>query len=149
MAGRVVDIFLATDAGDPPTRVESAELTATGLVGDRYERGVGTFSNRLPDGRAITLIASEDLAHVHPPADHGEHRRNIVTSGVDLLALVHVKFRVGEVVLRGNRSCPPCGRLSKLIGADAKAIYHKRGGLRADVIEPGLIRAGDSVEVLA
>src|SRR2546430_1857264 len=35
-------------------------------------------------------------------------RRNLVTEGVDLEALIGRQFTVGEVVMVGVRDCPPC-----------------------------------------
>ena len=75
----------------------------------------------------------------------GTHRRNLVTIGVELPAVVGREFRIGGVVLKGNRPCPPCGRLTRLIGADAKRLLHRRGGLRADVVRGGMIRIGDVI----
>ncbi len=69
------------------------------------------------------------------------------TSGVDLQALVGRQFRVGEVVLRGNRACEPCRYLDRVTGQPAKAALRGRGGLRATVITGGAVRVGDSVLV--
>ena len=146
----LAQIFLADIARAEMTPIDSIEVLREGLAGDRYARGIGSFSKGLKDGRAITLIAGETIDFLK--AEHGvdwgngEHRRNLVTRGVDLDSLVHVRFRIGGAVLRGNRRCPPCGYLSKLTGADAKALLHRRGGLRADVIEPGRIAVGDAIE---
>lgn len=142
-------IFIADVAKGEPRSIETAEVMAEGLVGDRYAAGVGTFSQGLADGRAVTLIAAEALEAIAAEFGMawaaGEHRRNLVTRGIDLEALIHQHFRIGGVILRGNRPCPPCGHLSKLTGVDAKHLLHRRGGLRADVIEPGRLTVGDEV----
>ena len=147
---KLVQIFIAAEARAEMTRVETVEVLREGLTGDRYVNGAGTFSKGLSDGRAVTLIAAETIDFLkHDPGvdwTEGQHRRNLVTRGVDLVSLVHRHFRIGGIVLRGNRPCPPCGHLSKLTGLDAKALLHRRGGLRADVIEPGVIRVGDAIE---
>ena len=141
----IIDIYLASAAGDKPTAVKSAELSPDGLVGDRYEQGRGTFSNsNLTDGRALTIIDEADLLWLK--TEHGldllqgQHRRNLVTRGLDLLAMVHQTFRLGTALVRGNRPCPPCGRLSNLLGIDAKELLKGRGGLRCDVIEVGQLK---------
>lgn len=142
-------IFIAKSVREEPRAVDAAEVTVNGLIGDRYAVGAGTFSKGLADGRAVTLIAAEALEAITSEFGltwlAGEHRRNLVTRGVALETLVHQHFRIGSVVLRGNRPCPPCGHLSKRLGLDAKAILHRRGGLRADVIEPGRFAVGDEV----
>ena len=143
--GTLEAIYVAAAAGDLPVAVEAAEVTAAGLAGDRYEAGVGTFSHRLPDGRAVTLIAAETLDDLGERLADGRHRRNLVVRGVDLDALLRRTFTVGGVVLRGARPCPPCGRLARLTDPEAKRLLHRRGGLRADVVTPGTIRVGDAV----
>ena len=138
----VIDIFLAPGEGDLPHRVDRATLTENGLVGDRYESGVGTFStSNLTDGRAVTLIDEADLLWLRDTHGvdlmDGQHRRNIVVRGLDLPSLINQSFRLGTAVIRGNRPCPPCGRLSNLLGIDTKQLLKRRGGLRCDVVEPG------------
>ena len=146
-------IFIPPVARDAVVPVREVEVRVDGLAGDRYAAGAGTFSKGLADGRAVTLMAAEDVEAIR--GEHGldlsdgSHRRNLVTRGVDLLSLVHQRFRIGTALLRGNRPCPPCGHLSKLIGHDAKALLHRRGGLRADVIEPGRLKVGDAIEAEA
>ena len=87
-------------------------------------------------------------ARFDPPLEAGEHRRNIVTRGIDLNALVGREFSVGGVRCRGMRLCEPCtvveGYASRPV---LRALVH-RGGLRADILEPGMISVGDPVRPL-
>ena len=76
-------------------------------------------------------------------------RRNLVTRGIDLNALVGKPFRVGDVECFGQRLCEPCAHLERLTAAAGKsgtlpALIHK-GGLRADVLSDGAIRVGDEI----
>jgi len=50
------------------------------------------------------------------------------------------------VRIRGIRLCEPCAHLQKLTGRPAiiKGLRH-RGGLRAQILSPGMIRVGDTV----
>jgi MOSC domain-containing protein YiiM len=78
-----------------------------------------------------------------------EARRNIVTRGIDLNALVGKRFRVGDVDCFGARLCEPCAHLERLTAragtpGTLHALIH-RGGLRADVLTDGEIRAGDAI----
>jgi MOSC domain-containing protein YiiM len=77
----------------------------------------------------------------------GEHesRRNLVTEGVPLLHLEGQTFRIGEVVLRGIESCPPCAHLERLTRPGVRAALVNRGGLRAEVVQGGLLRIGDEI----
>jgi MOSC domain-containing protein YiiM len=73
-------------------------------------------------------------------------RRNVVTRGVDLDALIGRRFRVGEVECVGRRRCEPCAHLQRISKPGIlRALVH-RGGLRADVLAGGAIRIGDRVE---
>ena len=76
-------------------------------------------------------------------------RRNIVTRGVDLNALVGTAFRIGDVECFGQRLCEPCAHLERLTANAGKpgtlrALIHK-GGLRADLLSDGEIRVGDEI----
>ncbi|MEM6561125.1 MAG: MOSC domain-containing protein [Planctomycetota bacterium] len=145
MPGVLQAIYVCPTAGATPVSVDDVAVSASGLAGDRYELASGTFSNsNLADGRAVSIIAAEALDELPQFAD-GMHRRNLVVRGVDLDVLLGQVFPIGSVTLRGVRPCPPCGYLSKLTGVDAKALLYKRGGLRADVVEPGTVRVGDAV----
>ncbi len=148
--GRVVGVYLAGAGGLAMRPVQSAVAVAgQGLVGDRYQTGTGQwcYDRRLYDD--VTLIAAEALDAAG--AEHGVHlhagaaRRNVETRGVDLQALVGRRFRIGEVVLRGNRACEPCRYLDRVTGQPAKTALAGWGGLRATVITGGALRGGDRV----
>ena len=79
----------------------------------------------------------------------GDARRNVITRGVDLNALVGRRFAIGEVECFGQRLCEPCAHLERLTAQAGKpgtlrALIHK-GGLRADVLTDGEIRIGDPI----
>ena len=131
--------------------VESAvAVVGQGLLGDRYQTGAGAWSYdpRLYDD--VALIAVEALAAARAERgvelQAGASRRNLETSGVDLDALIGRLFRVGEVVLRGERRCEPCRYLDRVTGQAAKAALRGRGGLRATIVTGGRLRAGSPVE---
>ena len=56
------------------------------------------------------------------------------------------RFRVGDVVFRGVRPCAPSGYLEKRIGPGLEEALRGRAGLRADVVEAGVVRVGDAIE---
>lgn len=147
--GVVVSIHLAARGGADMVEVSAVDAIAgRGLAGDRYCQGVGTFSNRPDTGREVTLVESEALAAL-PAAcriDPGAARRNLVTSGVDLNALVGLEFRIGGALLLGQRLCDPCRHLEKLTRPGVFKGLNGRGGLRADILESGPIRVGDRLE---
>jgi MOSC domain len=143
-SGRVEAIAVAAAAEAPMALVDEATARAgQGLEGDRYVGGAGTFSNPHSRGHDLTLIEAEvvDDLGVAPEVP----RRNVVTRGIDLNALVGRRFRVGEVECEGQRLCEPCAHLTRLTEPRLlRALVH-RGGLRADIVSDGVIRVGDTV----
>jgi MOSC domain-containing protein YiiM len=150
VSGRVIGIYIASVWGELPGAVEAVTaLAGVGLSGDRYALGAGTWSSWPGTGRAVTLIAAEVLDSLPASCRLGaaEARRNLLTRGVDLNALVGREFHIGAVRLRGQRLCEPCRHLEKLTRPGVVAQLHGRGGLRADVLESGVIRCGDALEI--
>ena len=120
-----------------------------GLEGDRYFRGEGSFSKIPGGGREVTLVASEVLSLLE--REHGirldpaETRRNLITSGVTLNDLVGKVFQVGGVRMRGVRLAEPCDHLERLTQPGVlKGLVH-RAGLRADILNEGVLRVGDEI----
>jgi MOSC domain-containing protein YiiM len=142
-AGRVEAIAIAADAEAPVALVDEAAAHAgRGLAGDRYHEGRGTFSNPRANGHDLTLVEAEVLDDLGLPAEGA--RRNVVTRGIDLNALVGKRFTVGEVECVGRRLCEPCAHLERLTPGTLRPLVH-RGGLRADVLADGVVRVGDPV----
>jgi MOSC domain-containing protein YiiM len=146
--GTIEGIFVAPTAGAPAEALEEARAVAgVGLDGDRHSTGDGTFPSGMP-GSALTLIEAEVCESFDPPLEASVHRRNVVTRGIDLNALVGHEFTVGAVRCRGMRLCEPCtvvdGYASQPI---LRALVH-RGGLRADILEDGVIRTGDTIAAI-
>lgn len=144
--------YLVEAGGLPMRFVESAmAVVEQGLLGDRYQTGAGEwfYDPRLYDD--VTLIATEALAAARVKQgvhlNRGASRRNVETRGVDLDALVGCLFRLGEVVLRGERPCEPCRYLDRVTGQSAKGALQGRGGLRATVVSGGRLRVGDLVDL--
>jgi MOSC domain-containing protein YiiM len=142
--GTVEAIAIAAAAEAPMALVQQATARAgQGLEGDRYAGGEGTFSNPHSRGHDLTLIEAEvvDGLGVAPEVP----RRNVVTRGIDLNALVGRRFRIGEVECEGQRLCEPCAHLQRLTEPRLlRALVH-RGGLRADIVSGGVIRVRDAV----
>ncbi len=149
-SGFVVEIFLHTRKSGPMRSMGEVLAEARrGLVGDTYDRGRPTRHARsLPD-QEVTLIEVEALAvlgsesGIDLPAS--QTRRNVVTRGVDLNSLVGVEFSVGDVRLRGIRLCDPCKHLERLTQPGVLKGLANRGGLRAEVLQGGMIQVGSSV----
>ena len=129
---------------------ESAHAIAgRGLEGDRYFDGAGYWSKHPGVGREITLIEVEAIEALEREKKiaiaPSAARRNLVTRGVPLNHLVGREFQIGEVRLRGIRLCEPCDYLEGLTTKGVLTGLMHRGGLRADVVSGGTIRAGDPI----
>jgi MOSC domain len=144
-AGTVETVAVAGNAAQPARLLHTVRAVAgQGLEGDRHVAGTGTFPSGMP-GSALTLIEAEVCESFDPPLEPSVHRRNIVTRGIDLNALVGHEFTVGEVLCRGMRLCEPCTVVQRYAGRPVlRALVH-RGGLRADILRDGQIRVGDAV----
>ncbi len=150
--GTVELIALAAEAEGPMRAVSAAEaVEGGGLLGDRYERGAGTFSNPRGRGYDLTLVEAEALEELSAKGVELapiEARRNLVVRGIALDDLIGRHFRVGEVECFGQRRCEPCAHLERLTQPGVLRGLVHRGGLRADVLSDGEIRIGDRVEAL-
>ncbi len=153
MTGKVLAIFIGASAGEPLQSVDSAHaVPGGGLVGDRYFQEQGFYSGSPGGGRDLTLIESESVdglaADTGILLKIGQTRRNLVTQGIRLNPLVGRTFRIGGITARGVRLCNPCQHLEDLTQPGVLSGLVQRGGLRADILTPGVIHAGDPIELL-
>ncbi|RNJ26156.1 MOSC domain-containing protein [Halosegnis longus] len=151
MAGRVTQIWTTAEGSAPMDSVERIEAVDGGLAGDRYQRGTGYYSPF--DVCAVTFVAGEALDRIREEVgldlSEGQHRRNVVTRDVDLSDLLDARFRVGEAVFEGTRPRPPCRHVEAVAELDGLMdALRDRGGICADVVEPGPFGVGDAIEYL-
>ncbi len=115
-----------------------------GLEGDR-------FKGRETSKRQVTLIQQE---HLHAIASCLQReavspevfRRNIVVSGLNLLALKGKTFRIGTVVLEYTGLCHPCSKMETALGPGGYNAMRGHGGITTRVVEGGELVLGDSVQ---
>lgn len=144
--GRVEWIGLRP-ARDVPMK-EVAEVLASagkGLSGDRYGSGSGK--------RGLTLIQAEHLPVIASLSGHERVlpailRRNLVVSGIPLIALKGRRFRIGEVLLEGTDPCDPCSRMEAALGPGGYNAMRGHGGLCARILEGGILHIGDTLVAL-
>ena len=135
---------------EPLVAVPEAELlTDSHLLGDHARPKAG-------GKRQLTLIQHEHLGAVagflglKAPLDPGRLRRNLVVSGINLLALKNRQIRIGdEVILDITGECHPCSRMEEELGAGGYNAMRGHGGLTAHIAQGGRIRVGDVVRIVA
>jgi MOSC domain-containing protein YiiM len=136
--GSVEQIHIAPAESELPGPVDAVDVTADGVVGDRYAQS-----------RDLTLIEAEALEGLFEDAGieltAAESRRQVLTRGVRLNDLVGTRFRVGEVECVGEEWCEPCSHLEGLTRHGVLRGLVHRGGLRADIVRDGRIAVGDEV----
>ncbi|ARC58515.1 hypothetical protein AS850_15615 [Frondihabitans sp. 762G35] len=126
---------------------ESVEIRAgLGVVGDRY------FNAPAHRRASVTLFAIESLEHVHEvlglaePLDPAAPRRNVVTEGVDVDALVGETFALdsgdGPVLFQANRPANPCAWMDQVLAPGAFRALKGRGGVRCEPLSSGILRLG-------
>lgn len=125
----------------------------TGEPGEVPHAGRATPVPGGPGRRQVTLIQAEHLPVIAAlagleAATPEQLRRNLVVSGLPLLALKDARFRVGGVVLEGTGECHPCSRMEETLGEGGYNAVRGHGGLTARVIVGGVLRVGDRVTPL-
>ena len=146
MSGRVEAIFLTAEHGELPAPVDRVRARAgRGLEGNRYYWDDGAA----PPGRAVTLIASEAVEAVASEGvvsiEPAATRRNVLTRGIDVNALVGKRFRIGSVECEGVELCEPCQTLEAMTQPGVIKAFVHRAGLNADILTDGEISVGDAV----
>ena len=120
-------------------------IAGKGLQGDHYAGRSGNRSVTLIQAEHLGVIASLLHQQVVIPE---QLRRNIVVSGVNLLALKGKRFSIGEAVLEMTGSCHPCSRMEEILGKGGYNAMRGHGGITARIIQGGWIALNDSVVML-
>ncbi len=111
------------------------------------------FKGKLNSKRQVTIIQKEHLAviagllHVNL-ISATLLRRNLVFSGINVLALKDQYFCVGDVILKGTGLCHPCSKMEKVFGSGGYNAIRGHGGITAKVITSGHIYLFDEVKFI-
>ena len=122
--------------------LDCVTVLENGLDGDHYASRSGNRGITLIQQEHINAIAS--LLHKSSVSPF-ELRRNIVVSGINLLALKDREFKIGSATLQMTGLCHPCSRMEEVLGSGGYNAVRGHGGINARVISPGIIRLGDKV----
>jgi MOSC domain-containing protein YiiM len=142
--GTVEQIAITAEPHGLPAPVPSVRVEAGHGIAGEYH-----WSATPEPGQSLTLIAAEALEGLREDTgielSHEASRRNVLTRGIDLNALVGRRFTVGGVECVGTELCEPCNTLAKLTERGVLRGLVHRGGLRADIVAGGEIAVGDPV----
>ena len=144
--GQVDWISIRPEKRGEVIEVEEIAVTVdTGLSGDHYGKEGGK--------RMVTLIQKEHIETVESilqkEVDPKLLRRNIIVSGINLLALKDKVLQIGDdLQLEVTGLCHPCSRMEKNLGAGGYNAMRGHGGITAKVVQGGTIRQGDAVKMV-
>ena len=155
-AGRLEAIIVRPSRDLPAEHATAARLVpGRGLLGDRRaERERQGDSARK---RELTLIQHEHLPLIAAwcgleSVDPARLRRNLVISGVNLLAMRSpfadrpLRWRIGQdALIQITGPCDPCSLMEKELGVGGYNALRGHGGLTAWVVREGDIAVGDVI----
>ncbi len=123
--------------------VECAEIrcmAGRGIEGDRfldfkpdYKGQITFFAHEIYE----ELCARFDVWDKPPSA----FRRNVITCGADLGALIGNEFEIQGVRFLGTAECSPCHWQDEAFAPGTETALEGRGGLRAKILTDGTLRA--------
>ncbi len=140
--GRIKWMGVRPARGVDMIELDSVELIISkGLEGDR-------FNGRVDSPHQVTLIQYKHLAVITSCMGNNLIspvllRRNIVVSGINLLALKNKVFRLGDCELGTTGLCHPCSKMEKLLGVGGYKAMRGHVGITAKVLTEGVIRSED------
>ncbi len=156
--GRLEAIILRPERKAPAQSViEAQAVPGRGLIGDRR-----ATRERLADSarkREVTLFQFEHLAPLaqwcrQPDIDPRELRRNLVISGLNLVAMrspfpdLRLLWRIGnDVRIELTGPCDPCSRMEETLGPGGYNAMRGHGGMTARIVKGGTLHVGDRVVI--
>jgi len=157
LAGRIRNIFISPGhnfvghhgkpPGENPTLdVREARLLAgRGIEGDRYLDFKDDYKGQLTffAWEVYERICAQFGIHDKSP---GIFRRNIITEGVDLNALIGKEFEVQGVRFLGTQESAPCHWMNAIFAEGAEEALKGHGGLRAKILNDGVLRVDAGAE---
>jgi hypothetical protein len=154
MTGTLEHIYLVAEKRGETEAREKIELEAgLGIVGDRYHayaKSCLAAEDPVPENHLSLIdksVLDDFLANQAKDSglEYADFRRSLITSGVDLNALVDKEFMVGTARCRGIELCEPCAFLAATVHRGVLPGLVNRGGLRAIIIKSGNAEIGSAV----
>ena len=109
--------------------------------------------HRRSSDRAVTLFQHEHLSVLEKllgrPVEFSQTRRNLAVRGFNLEVARGAVLEVGETRLLVTGRCHPCARMEETLGRGGFTAMLGHGGWTACVVQTGVIRRGDVVQLHA
>ena len=121
-------------------------LAGKGILGDLH------FYEYNDARKQLTLIESENIDYYNKNFNlnipYLSFRRNIVTKGIQLNDLVGKKLLISKVELKAIDLCRPCKNLQEILRQNnIIKEFLRKGGLRCQILNNGIINVGDLIKV--
>jgi len=141
--GKIISLNISREKGVNKEPVESVELKVDhGIVGDAH---AGDWH------RQVSLLAEESIDFMRAKGlelTPGAFAENITTEGIDLAHLpIGTRMGNGEVVLEVTQIGKKCHQGCAIFKQVGDCIM-PREGIFTKVIVPGMLRRGDSLDLL-
>ncbi len=118
-----------------------------GIINDRY------YENFKKKYEQVTIIESEKISYfnnkIKSKLNYKDFRRNIITTGIDLNKMINKKIQINNVVLKIHQLCQPCRYLQSKLNVDKLVkLLTNKGGVRAEIIQSGVISTFDEIKII-
>jgi MOSC domain-containing protein YiiM len=145
---KIKAINITNLSGESTIYVNQAILKRNkGIINDRY------YENFKKKYEQVTLIESEKITNfnnnIKSKFNYKDFRRNIITTGIDLNKMINKKIQINNVVLKIHQLCQPCRYLQNKLSVDnlVKLLTNK-GGVRAEIVQSGMISTFDEIKII-
>ena len=145
---KIKAINITNLSGESTIYVNQAILKRNkGIINDRY------YENFKKKYEQVTLIESEKISNfnnnIKRKFNYKDFRRNIITTGIDLNKMINKKIQINNVVLKIHQLCQPCRYLQNKLSVDnlVKLLTNK-GGVRAEIVQSGIISTFDEIKIV-
>ena len=145
---KIKAINITNLSGESTIYVNQAILKRNkGIINDRY------YENFKKKYEQVTLIESEKISYfnnnIKSKFNYKDFRRNIVTVGIDLNKMMNKRIQINNVVLKIHQLCQPCRYLQNKLSVDNLVkLLTNNGGVRAEILQSGIISTFDEIKII-
>ncbi len=145
---KIKAINITNLSGESTIYVNQAILKRNkGIINDRY------YENFKEKYEQVTLIESEKISYfnnnIESKFNYKDFRRNIITTGIDLNKMINKKIQINNVVLKIHQLCQPCKYLQNKLNVDNLVkLMTNNGGVRAEIVQSGVISTFDEIKIV-